>query len=285
MPVRNIVVPICAGVPAETQLAASLGIARRMGGHINAIHIAPNPPAMLASMPVLPVSAGITLDRLDEMNRQEEAAARSRFEAWRAAHQLGTAMSAEMLSSTFASWSSRQGFVEQEVALEGRLGDLIVLNRPTSEHLATQRAFEAAVFESGRPVLLVPENPPDNLFRHMFIAWNGSLEATRVVAGCIDLLHEADRVTVFSCVAAEPNPPDRLDLVEALTWHGIRAHRVRCEAEPGGVGPTLLRAALEREATVIVSGGYTHSRFAEILLGGVTRHLLRHTSLPLLMAH
>ncbi len=70
-----------------------------------------------------------------------------------------------------------------------------------------------------------------------------------------------------------------------LERHGIRTELHNWPTNGQGVGATLLEAAATLGANVLVAGAYGHSRFREIVLGGVTRHLLRHARLPLLLAH
>jgi nucleotide-binding universal stress UspA family protein len=72
--------------------------------------------------------------------------------------------------------------------------------------------------------------------------------------------------------------------MEYLTWHGIRAHSVVDPKDEHATGAALISAACEQQATLIVMGAYTHSRLRQSFLGGVTRHLLAHTPVPL-MSH
>lgn len=85
------------------------------------------------------------------------------------------------LDSCFASWSERLGDIETVVARFGRVSNLIVVPRPSSSSVQGQRCFDAAVFESGRPTLIVGEKLPFAITDHVIIAWNGSLEASRAL--------------------------------------------------------------------------------------------------------
>jgi nucleotide-binding universal stress UspA family protein len=195
------------------------------------------------------------------------------------------------LRSVFARWSERTGLPEQIIVRKGRLSDLIVLTYP--DPVGTlDRALDAALFETGRPVLIVPEHAPKSLLGHVVVAWNGSLEATRAIVGVMPLLYEAERVTVLTT----PGLMDRafvndkanedMDLARALIWHGIRAGHFQLSADESSVGAALLQAAKDQGATLLVMGAYTHSRVTAAFLGGVTGHVLRNPpAIPVMMAH
>ena len=152
----------------------------------------------------------------------------------------------------------------------GRLSDLMLVSRPDSDQFRTERAFDAAVFDTGRPTLVLPRYVPAGILDHLLVAWNGSLEAARAVAGAMPLLHEAKQVSVFSALEeGETGEPD-LDLAGALRWQGINAARLRPGTVAGSVGAEFLRTAAHQSATLLVMGAYTHRRLQQMLLGGVT---------------
>jgi nucleotide-binding universal stress UspA family protein len=212
------------------------------------------------------------------------AAAKDRFAAWRKRNNVAEAAGVR-LDSCFASWSERLGEVETVVARFGRVSDLIVVPRPSSGSVQGQRCFDAAVFEGGRPTLAIGEKLPFALTYHVMVAWNGSLEASRAVLGAIPLLHQADRVSIFSAPQYESEGADPADLAESLQWHGIRAHLIPSPRDESSTGAALVLAAVEQQATMIAMGAYTHSRLRQSFLGGVTKHLLAHSPVPLLMSH
>ena len=285
MTLRNILVPIFPNVDFDGQLAAALNIARQVEAHINAVFIRPDPAATLALIPELATTPGFTLETIDQEGKAIAATAEAAFVKWRTRHELASGIVDRSLRTPYACWSERIGAIEPILVRRGRLSDVIILNLPDPANVATESAFDAAVFESGRPTILVPKKVPDNLLRHVLIAWNGSLEATRAIAGAMTLLHEAEKVSVFATAGEADDAAADLDLSDFLTWHGIRAEY--SEPQPGrdAVGPALLAMAKERGATMLVMGAYTHSRVRQMLLGGVTRHVLRHAEMPVLMMH
>jgi nucleotide-binding universal stress UspA family protein len=149
--------------------------------------------------------------------------------------------------------------------------------------------IEEVLFQSPRHLILVPTlGWPSSAISRIVIGWNESREAGRAVAEALPYLHKARVVTIVVVVDSQPVDEDAImgrDLKRHLRHHGIHAilhHLVRKE---GTVAENLVQEAQRREAGLIVIGGYHHSRLREQLLGGVTRSLLDHCPLPLLIAH
>jgi len=293
MSLRSILVPLSAEIAPEPQLDAALQLARRLEAHINVLFLHADPADVYAALPKAAVAAGVTLEAIEREGEANAAAARMALGAWRARNGVPPALTEPVLRSTYAAWSERTGVPETVLARRGRMNDLIVLHFPESAAPVSERLFDAAVFDTARPVLLVPRRLPDDLLRDVVIAWNGSLEAARAVAGAMPLLHAAERVSVFSApwhsdaADCDETMTDDLDLPEALVWHGVRArgHLLRPRDAGEGIGAALLREAVDHEATMLVMGGFTRSRVRGFLMGGVTRHVLRNPVIPVLMAH
>jgi len=282
--IRTILVPLTTELSSEALLDAALVVAKRLNGHIRALFIQPNPDVAFAYLPDVILAAGVTREVIEREALEAAAAAKGRFVDWRKRNNISEAAGVR-LDSCFASWSEQLGDIETVVARFGRVSDLIVVQQPSSSSVQGQRCFDAAVFESGRPTLVVGEKLPFAITDHVMIAWNGSLEASRAVLGAMALLHMAGRVSIFAAPQYENEGVDAADLAESLSWHGIRAHQLPGPRGENSTGGALVSAAVEQQATMIVMGAYTHSRLRQSFLGGVTRHLLAHAPVPLLMGH
>jgi nucleotide-binding universal stress UspA family protein len=116
------------------------------------------------------------------------------------------------------------------------------------------------------------------------VAWKNAREAARATAAALPLLRSAGRVEVFSCGDDRATAADAQPLVEYLAWHGIAARPHEAPLQTS-IGATLLAAAKHAGATMLVLGGYGHSRWRELVLGGVTRHVLANAEIPVLMSH
>jgi nucleotide-binding universal stress UspA family protein len=171
-----------------------------------------------------------------------------------------------------------------------RFCDLLVLSQtdPASPVTAAVRDLpEYVMLNSTRPVLLLPYSRDyPHLGGNALVAWNGSLEAARAVGSALPLLRRAAGVLVAYFdegksgeLAAESN-----DLLAWLARHGVKAG---LHEQPAGndAGNALLSLAAERQSDLIVMGCYGHTRFRELMLGGVTRTMLAQTATPVLMSH
>ena len=259
-------------------------MAKQLDGHVRALYIQPNRDAAFTYLPDVILAAGVTREVLEREALEAAAATKDCFIDWRKRNNVPD-IAGVRLDSCFASWSERLGDIETIVARFGRVSDLIVVPRPSSSYLQGQRCFDAAVFESGRPTLVIGEKPPFAMTDHVMIVWNGSLEASRAVLGAMPLLHLAGRVSIFAASQYESEGVDAADLADSLYWQGIRAHQIPGPRDERSTGAALVSAAVEQQATMIVMGAYTHSRLRQSFLGGVTRHLLAHAPVPLLMSH
>ena len=188
-------------------------------------------------------------------------------------------------------WRTTEGDVLGMVGLHARYVDLTVLGqgvdlRDPSGELAWLP--EELVLGVGRPVLIVPRYGTfPTVGERVLIAWNGSREATRAVNDALPILRGAATVIVLS-IDAEGEPARRVagaDIALHLARHGIRVEAASTRSVDLPVGDVLLSFAADCGADLLVMGAYGHSRLREMLLGGATRHLLQHMTVPVLMSH
>jgi nucleotide-binding universal stress UspA family protein len=147
---------------------------------------------------------------------------------------------------------------------------------------------EAALFDSGRPVLVVPYIQKEPLkLDHVMICWDGSRNAARAAADAMPFLERAKTVDVV-IVLGEAGKSDEIpgaDIAEHLARHGLKIDVKRIVAAGGDVTSTILSQAADSETDFLVMGGYGHSRLREFILGGVTRGILGSMTVPTLMSH
>lgn len=283
---KTVLVPVSDGPGADLPLDTAFGLAAAFGGHVVGLHVRTDP---TSAVPL--VGEGMSGGMVEEMmtvaaTQADERAARARaaFDAARTRH--GIALSEVPVDGPSAGWEEITGREEEIVPWRGRLSDLVVLGRPTDgldpESLLT---LNAVLMESGTPLLLTPPAAPPTQDRRIAIAWNGSAEAGRAVAAALPLLRRADHVTILTARedrTSTANPA--AELASYLAWHGIAA---RTQVVPAGshAGVALLEQCAAADADLLVMGAYTHSRLRQLILGGVTRHVLGHAPLPLLLCH
>jgi nucleotide-binding universal stress UspA family protein len=182
-------------------------------------------------------------------------------------------------------WNDLEGRADEVVGESGRRCDHVVLSRPWKRSPGTERwAIDGALFDTDRPVLVVPpEQEPGDFGRRVAIAWRHDPRTTRAVLAALRWLERAEKVFVLAGVregAAPPRIPD------VLVEHGLRAELdVLPVTEQRVFGEVLLARAHERGADMLVLGAYARPPLIGLILGGVTRHMLTHADLPLLMRH
>jgi len=178
------------------------------------------------------------------------------------------------------------GQEEEVVAWRGRLSDLVIVGRPTEGlEAGTLLTLNAALMESGKPLLLAPPTAPASIGRRIAVAWNGSAEAGRAVAFALPLLQRAESVTILTLTEdSRTVSAPAGELAAYLAWHGITAQAQVIHAG-SNAGSVLLEQCTALNADLLVMGAYTHSRLRQLILGGVTRHVLGHAQLPCLLCH
>ena len=280
MAIRSILVPTWAHADAAPQLEAALALAQRLGAHIQVLFVQLDTKAALMNLPEL-IGGGIDFARIEHESETAALQARQGFDAWCARHDLG-AMPAEYPERrASASWSEVVGDFSVLVEESGRLSDFIIISNADTHELLGGRAFQPAVFGTGRPTMIIAEAPVSAL-DHAMIAWNGSLEASTAVAQSTDLLRAAETVSIY------PEGVTR-EAVQSLLGY-LRRHGIRSEGEvavepANSSGASILATAEAIGATLVVRGAYTQSRLRQAILGGTTRHLLTYARIPIVMAH
>jgi nucleotide-binding universal stress UspA family protein len=267
-------------------LDAAYVVALRADAHVRALHVRPDPASILVlASPESAVVAGQLMAAAEKESAEGALRARSAFDAWLAKNRLQIVSRKPESRGVTAEWVEEMGTPSDALAANGRLADLVVLAaRLFHGNTRNAEAIEAALFDTGRPVLIVPETLPADLFATAVIGWKPGREAARAVAASLPLLERCAKVEVFSS-EEKAAPVDPQELVNFLNWHGISATAGKPPAGPAPVGAALLSFAARERASLLVLGAYSHTRLRELVLGGVTRHVLEHAELPLLMAH
>jgi nucleotide-binding universal stress UspA family protein len=287
MSIKTILVPL-AGVPSDRQLLdLALAAAKPSSAHILAQFTRPDPRAMLTYVSGLDADAYSMQRIMDEIEADGIAAAKrgcETFDHWCAKNDLSIVKKPDAASQMTAGWIERVGRTDEMITRAGGTADLIVL---PGAGLGTrdQAELEAALFATGRPVLLAPGAPTTDLFSSAIVAWNGSPESNRAVASALPFLSRCGRVGVFCEGEAKRTEVSADDLVTYLAWHGITAARVPAGASRGSMAEKLFEAALQVQASLIVMGAYTHGRVRQMVFGGVTSHVLNHATIPVLLTH
>jgi nucleotide-binding universal stress UspA family protein len=277
---KSILVPVEEHLLVQPVLETALLLGRALDGYLEGMAITPNLPPYIASDIVIG-----DISFLDpEVRRQRAEALRRLFETFMTAR--GVPRSEAGRSGLGFGWRGGDLAEDDHVGSYARALDITVLGRPSDEPNEPRLpTVEAALFESGRPVLLVPPSPPATLGTTVVIAWNRSMETARTVALAMPLLAKAQRIVVVDFEDWGVSGPSSQDLSHTLARNGLPVE-TRTVANPHGhAGEAILSAAASLGCDLLVKGAYTQSRLRQFIFGGATSHILAHATVPVLMAH
>jgi nucleotide-binding universal stress UspA family protein len=188
-------------------------------------------------------------------------------------------------------WHSLDRADAGELITLAQSADLVIIGqaKPDARPAPTWRPDEIVVC-CGRPVLMVPYiGSYPQVGRRVLVAWDGSGEAVRALNDALPLIRSADEVTVMIVRSRardlEPASTSMERIVRHLARHGITARTAQALNIGSTISDELLSRSVDLAADLIVAGAYHHSQLRETLLGGVSRELFRHMTLPVLMAH
>jgi nucleotide-binding universal stress UspA family protein len=281
MRLRDILVHLDTTEASMNRLQLAADLARRHQAHLTGLHVFD----VILPLVLSDSSNGaMMVAGLLERMRQDAIAAASGIEAG-----FRETLRREGIAGE---WRAVEGAMPEQVALHARYADLLVLGQddPKGTQAAASAMIEAALFSSGRPVLLVPYvGRFESIGHRVVIGWNASREAARAVHDALPLLAGAEATTVLAVnprpgIAGHGEEPGA-DIARHLARHDVKVMVERTDAPEIGAGDIILNRAAELSADLLVIGAYGHSRFRELVLGGVTRTLLRQMTVPVLMSH
>lgn len=187
-------------------------------------------------------------------------------------------------------WRQVEGDPDDIVATQGRAADLVVIGQAIPDRDLPAPNPGALLFTVGRPLLIVPYAGRFETVGHrVLVAWNGGREVARAVGDAMPFLERAARVVVLS---ANTSPGSRVaedepgaDIARHLSHHGCRVVATRASSDEVDAASLILNAVTDENCDLVVMGGYGHSRLRELVLGGVTRYMLQHMTVPVLISH
>ncbi len=286
MAIRKLLLPLTGTAAGEAALATALIAARMWNAHVTALHV------RVDSRDVAPMAGeGLSGAMIEEMmsatdkeSSDRAHAVHTMFDRFVAQHGVTVADARPKAGIATASFASVTGREEDLVAQLARLADLTVVPHPESgEDVSSSDALHAVLFDSGRPVLIAPRVAPVTMGERICIGWNGTAESTSAVLGAMPWMQRAKAVRILSADEYQRRGPSAAALAEYLALHGVTAELATFRPIDKEVGAGLLAAAREFEADFIAMGAYSHSRLRQLILGGVTRHVLVNSKVPILM--
>ncbi len=285
MAIRKLLLPLTGTAAGESALATALTVARMWNAHVTALHV------RVDSRDVAPLAGeGLSGAMIEEMMSatEKESAERARavhdmFDRFVASHSVTVEEARHGADHATASYAAVTGREEDIVAQQARLADLTIVPHPESgDDVSSSDALHAVLFDSGRPVMIAPHQPPAAVGTRVCVAWNGTAESASAVTAALPWLKRAAAVRVLTAEGYQRRGPAAQDLAEYLALHGVSTDIAAFQSD-GTVGGGLLKAASDFGADLLCMGAYSHSRLRQLILGGVTRVVLEKSNLPVLM--
>jgi nucleotide-binding universal stress UspA family protein len=274
---KDIVVNLCVGRSRDVTTDFAVSVAATFKAHLAGMAFLYEPLIPAGDM------SGIPVDIIDMMRSENERAAKAAASKFDDAVR-GTALSADMrvLDATEAG----APHIFAEVA---RRFDLSIVAQPDPDTPGPGDPMaEAVLFQSGRPVLIVPYIQRGGLtLDRVLVCWDGSRNAARAVGDAMPFIIRA-KATEIVIVTNEDAKSDEMpgaDIAHHLARHGADVEVKRIVSTETDVAGTILSHAADVSADFLVMGGYGHSRLREFVLGGATRGILASMTLPTLMSH
>ena len=276
--IKDIVLHLSADAEHDVAVKYAVSVAEAFGANLAAVTF-----AYEAVLPATLMGGGLPVDFIKEQRAlAEEAANATMTRLEEMARRSGVAVEARLETTSLAGAADIFGHL-------ARRFDLSIVGQANPDVVGPQELIiEAALFQSGRPVVVVPYIQKTGLtLNRVLVCWDGGRQAARAIADALPFLHRAKAVEVV-VVATKPlrsdDSPDA-DIARHLAHHDLNVDLKRLVTGGTDVANSILSYAADVSADFVVMGGYGHSRLREFILGGATRGVLSSMTIPTLLSH
>jgi len=275
--IKDTVVNLSVGNSRDVAFDYAVSVADAFGAHVAGTAFAYEPVipgTVMGSVPAELIEASLA------ESRKAAGGAIGRFD--QAAGRAGVSFESRMLDATLVAAADLFGRIARRFDLS------VVAQAEPDKAAGEDLIIEAALFQSGRPVIVVPYIQRTGLLlERVLVCWDGGRTAARAIGDAIPFLTRAKALDVV-IVATEPGKGDEIsgaDMGRHLARHGLKVEVKRIVAPDIDVANAILSYAADSAADFMVMGGYGHSRLREFILGGATRRILQSMTVPVLMSH
>lgn len=268
----------------------ALLLGKAYSAHIRFLHISPDPSSYAGLYGEGIVASAYVIEAIEKENATLLKKAKQHVESLTAKHHVPLDAPESPVHHASAQFLHLAGTMDSVIGREGRLSDLIIAGRGTdTPNTLYDSAIIAALFNTGRPVMLLPKQKAKTPaeYKTIALAWKGTLEAGRAMYNAMAFLEKAEKVYVLTAEGRGEmyDLEAEAALMEYLHTHHIKTQGIVVAAGERTPAEALLMRAKELKAELLVMGAYGHSRFREMLLGGVTNYMLEKADIPLLLSH
>ncbi len=271
---KDILIQIDNAKSCESRKQAAIALARKFNAHVTGLYVIE--PVQLPAY----AEVAIGSELLEQSHREYVRQAAESGESFR------SAMDKAGLANE---WRTAEGLTSAKTIEHAHYSDIVVLSQANSDDAndISGGLVDDVVMGCGRPVMVVPYvGFREDFGKRILLAWNGSRESVRALHDSMPLLLQAEKVIVMTV-----NPSDDeghiagADISLHLARHDVNTVVNNTVSRDIDIGDTLLSRSADEGIDLVVMGGYGHSRFREFILGGATRHLLQHMTVPVVMSH
>ncbi len=275
----------------DTALCSALTFANKMGAHVDALHVQQDPRNAAAfvgeGMTTAMIENVIELAEKDATERSKKAEQLFNDICTKKNIPVEDIPKTQPGQQASAWFLTKVGSQEDLMTEYGRMVDMLVACKKSEDHSSdNEQALNAAILETGRPVLVVDHGLDSDFGKKIAVIWNGSVQSSRALTAALPLLKQADQVTVICAIddLSEEISPEMA--LRYLKLHGIEAESRNIKSGSGSsTAQSLMDAAKECDADMMVMGAYTRGRLRRLFFGAVTGAILAKCSLPVFMAH
>lgn len=286
--VKKILIPIQGTPLSESTLTTAYYLSKNYNAHLAIIHIQPNKKDLIPL-----TSEGLSGAMIEEVinvaateNQKRLKLARQIFDHFvdeyniEVTSPLITEPTKEQITASFTTLTGQENFL---ITYWARLSDITIISHPDAEgEVSSSEVLHTLLFDSGRPIIIAPKQKPTHVGKKIGIAWNGSAESAAALHASLRWLHYAEHVGILYTSDYEKDGTKIQDVIDYLKFHNIQATPCQFSAEKD-VGNNILAACNDFGADMLCMGAYSHPRWQQLILGGVTRYMLENSNLTVLM--
>ena len=285
---KVILVPVANREECKVTLNAGFNLATRLDSSVTGLHVRPHraqnsTPQKLWGGPYRFIP-GVQWYKSELDDVLESTAASELFELMSDKYHFSIKKRLPKKIKHMARWQEMVGDPGHVFSITGPLADLIIVSRPLKKSRGPAHAFlQAALFHSGRPIMMLPQKPTKSVGERILIAWDQKPEVMQTIVAMMPVLQLANEVNIVTCGPENRPGPKLKHLQEYLRCWGVEANKISTAGK--SVAAEIEQTFKDTKSDLLLMGAYSRGRVAEWLLGGMTQHVISNSQLPVVMMH
>ncbi|WP_395374788.1 universal stress protein [Marinicella sp. W31] len=286
---KVILVPVANREECKVALNAGFNIATRLNSSVSGVHIRPHRDDSKSASQKLwggpyRFIPGVEWYKSELDDLVESQAALELFEDIADKYHFNIRKRPTKKIKNMARWHEMVGDPNRVFSIMGPLSDLIIVSRPLKKSRGQAHLFiNAALFHSGRPIMMLPQKPLKTVGERILIAWNQKTEVMQTIAAMMPLLQHANTVHIVTCGPENRPGPKMKHLQDYLRCWGVETEKT---VMPGkNVSSEIEKVFKQTQSDLLLMGAYSRGKLTEWLLGGTTQYVLSNSQLPVVMMH